>query len=73
MLSGEQLSQLERDLEKGGSVMDARESWENAQTNAGSKAGLSHLLTDVNLTTQSRFPPTLKRQRTVEFYLTDNS
>lgn len=29
----EQLSQLERDLEKGGSIMDARESWENAQTN----------------------------------------
>lgn len=53
--------------------MGARESWENVQTNELSHQCSCHPITGVKLTTQSLYPPTFKRQRILEFYLTDNN
>lgn len=53
--------------------MGARESWENVQTNELSHQCSRHPITGVKLTTQSLYPPTFKRQRILEFYLTDNN
>lgn len=67
------MEELETDLEEAGSNMGARESWENVQTNELSHQCSCHPITGVKLTTQSLYPPTLKRQRILEFYLTDNN